>query len=164
MYNGTKCTMASLYKTLQSLSNEACRWREFWHKRSIEHLNGQSNDVKPPPKEEGLGTGLIPEHYKPKPTRGSYNFEQFLELLETELWIKVLENGENHVSKDKTLNNFFSKSKQASLDIAVPIDKTNCHCLVDLTNYISWVKQHMREAATPIRCQEIVKLHHEAQS
>eukprot|EP00957_Ditylum_brightwellii_P139411 10624570-Ditylum_brightwellii.AAC.1 len=39
------------------------------------------------------------------------------------------------------------------------MDKTNGHCLIDLNNYISWVKQHIREAATPIKCQEVVKLH-----
>eukprot|EP00957_Ditylum_brightwellii_P033218 2516839-Ditylum_brightwellii.AAC.1 len=181
--------MASLYKTVQSLSVElldkyafetsedqriedlilslcdvgrACHWREFWHKRSIDCLNERSNDANPPPKEEGLGTGLMPEKNKPKPPRGSYKLEQFLELLETELRTKVLENGQHHASKDKKLNNFFSKLAQASTDVVVPTDKTNGHCSVDLNNYISWVKQHMREAATPIRHQEIVKLHHPA--
>eukprot|EP00957_Ditylum_brightwellii_P118029 9001772-Ditylum_brightwellii.AAC.1 len=115
-----------------------------------------------PPKEEGLGTGLKPEHYKHKLPRGSYKLEQFVGLLETELWTKVLEKGENHASKDKKLNNFFSELTQASSYVVVPTDKTNGHHLVDLNNYISWVKQHMREAATLIRCQEIVKLHHAA--
>eukprot|EP00957_Ditylum_brightwellii_P211192 15365871-Ditylum_brightwellii.AAC.2 len=44
--------------------------------------------------------------------------------------------------------------------MVVPTDKINGHCLVDLNDYISWVKQHMCEAATPIKCHEIVKPHH----
>eukprot|EP00957_Ditylum_brightwellii_P159522 12142954-Ditylum_brightwellii.AAC.1 len=53
-----------------------------------------------------------------------------------------------------------SHQKAALSDIVVPTDKTNGHCLVDLNIYISWAKQRMREAATPIKHQEIVKLHH----
>eukprot|EP00957_Ditylum_brightwellii_P175074 13330076-Ditylum_brightwellii.AAC.1 len=97
---------------------------------------------------------------QPKPPKGSYNLEQFLEQLEMELRTKVLEKGQSHTSKDKKSNNFFSKLSQALSDAVVPMDKINGHRLVNLNDYISWVKQHMHEAATPIKYQEIVKLHH----
>eukprot|EP00957_Ditylum_brightwellii_P138569 10562184-Ditylum_brightwellii.AAC.1 len=42
-----------------------------------------------------------------------------------------------------------TKLSQTSSDVVVPTDKTNGHRSVNLNNYISWVQQHMREAAPP---------------
>eukprot|EP00957_Ditylum_brightwellii_P211191 15365871-Ditylum_brightwellii.AAC.1 len=81
--------------------NKACCWSECCYKKSIGHLNGKSNEGKPPPNYEGLGTGLKPDHYKPKPPKGRFKVEQCLELLETELRTKVLEKGQTMLHKTR---------------------------------------------------------------
>eukprot|EP00957_Ditylum_brightwellii_P162648 12385348-Ditylum_brightwellii.AAC.1 len=61
-----------------------------------------------------------------------------------------------------TLENFFAELKKREQEIVVPTDKTNGHKLVARTDYINWVKKHMRDAAILIKQQEIVQLYHEA--
>eukprot|EP00957_Ditylum_brightwellii_P046460 3526279-Ditylum_brightwellii.AAC.2 len=63
---------------------------------------------------------------------------------------------------DATLEDLFTDLQKREQEIVVPSNKANGHKLVATTDYINWVKKHMRDAAIPIKRQENVKLHHKA--
>eukprot|EP00957_Ditylum_brightwellii_P130470 9953358-Ditylum_brightwellii.AAC.1 len=64
--------------------------------------------------------------------------------------------------KDTILKYVFMDLKKNEDKIVVPMDKTNGHRLVAITNYIKWVNGCMYEAAIPIKREEIVNLHQDA--
>eukprot|EP00957_Ditylum_brightwellii_P106594 8132078-Ditylum_brightwellii.AAC.1 len=83
-------------------------------------------------------------------------------ILEAELLKKVRRDGDPPTTMDATLEDFFTELQKREQEIVVPINKTNGHKLVTTIDYINWVKKHMRDAAIPIKQQEIVQLYHEA--
>eukprot|EP00957_Ditylum_brightwellii_P075548 5741823-Ditylum_brightwellii.AAC.1 len=88
--------------------------------------------------------------------------EKLLYVLEAELLEKVMKDGDTPTTMDATLEDFFTGLQKREQEIVVPTDKSNGHKLFAATDYINWVKKHMRDASIPIKRQEIVKLHHEA--
>eukprot|EP00957_Ditylum_brightwellii_P096454 7346254-Ditylum_brightwellii.AAC.1 len=99
---------------------------------------------------------------KAKGPQGSVELEKFLYVLEAELLEKVMKDGDMPTTMDVTLEDFFTDLQKNEQEIVVPTNRTNGHKLVATTDYINWVKKHMRDAAIPTKRQEIVKLHHEA--
>jgi GIY-YIG catalytic domain len=144
---------------------DAVRWKDFHRLQQDERekrLKIQAKIIidEPMDDNDGLGTGLKPTKVNLSAPRASEEVEFFLQALEGNLLEQAFEYNEKRLGckKSNIIKGLQKKLMDESEMVVIPTDKTNSFRIVPLSDYVSWVKQHLDKYGKEIPRSKLIEV------